>query len=75
MERDDPQETYAVVQNDARQYSIWPVNKTHALGWKPVGVQGSKAECLAYIAQAWTDIRPAGLTSAMDDGAALPRLH
>jgi amino acid adenylation domain-containing protein len=49
---------YAVVVNDQGQYAIWPVHRENAPGWTPVGKAGSKAECLAYIDEAWTDMRP-----------------
>lgn len=41
--------------------SIWPVENELPAGWVLAGVSGSKAECLAYIEQTWTDMRPASL--------------
>ena len=37
----------------------------HGLGWSDVGVTGSKADCLAYIATVWTDPRPRSLREWM----------
>ena len=49
---------YAVVVNDEDQYSIWPVGREVPAGWHLVGREGSKSDCLAYIAEVWTDLRP-----------------
>jgi MbtH protein len=56
---------YKVVLNDEEQYSIWPVYKANALGWKDAGKSGSKEECLAYINEVWTDMRPLSLRNKM----------
>lgn len=52
---------YKVVINSEEQYSIWIQEKDNAPGWSDVGVSGTKEECLAYINEVWTDIRPASL--------------
>jgi MbtH protein len=57
---------YAVVINEEEQYSIWPLEKAIPLGWKSVGHQGNKADCLAYIKQHWTDMRPLSLRKQME---------
>ena len=49
---------YKVVMNHEEQYSLWPGNRANPPGWKDAGKSGSKAECLAYIKEAWTDMRP-----------------
>ena len=59
-EREDATK-YVVVVNHEEQYSIWPDYKEIPAGWKSVGKQGPKAECLAYIKEVWTDMRPASL--------------
>jgi len=59
---------YEVVMNHEEQYSIWPSGKELPLGWKAVGKQGLKAECLEYIDQVWTDMRPLSLRRNMDGG-------
>jgi MbtH protein len=57
----EDQTNYRVVVNHEEQYSIWPVDRELPLGWNEVGKQGSKDECLAYIAEVWTDMRPLSL--------------
>lgn len=56
---------YKVLINDEEQHSLWPVGKAVPDGWRPVGPVGTKAECLAYIEQMWTDMRPASLRRQM----------
>jgi MbtH protein len=61
--------TYTVVINDEEQYSIWPTFRAVPAGWREAGVRGPKADCLAYIETAWTDMRPASLRRHLDDAA------
>jgi len=49
---------YAVVVNHEEQYSIWLADRVPPAGWRAVGKQGLKDECLAYIDEVWTDMRP-----------------
>lgn len=62
----DDDSHYDVVVNDEEQYSIWPVGKALALGWRKVGVTGPKNHCLDYIEKVWTDMRPLSLRRSMD---------
>ena len=62
--------TYKVVVNHEEQYSIYPVDRANPLGWKEVGPTGSKTECLAYIKEVWTDMRPLSLRQKMDSASA-----
>jgi len=57
---------YKVVLNHEEQYSIWPADRENPLGWKDEGKTGSKEECLAYIKEVWTDMRPKSLRDLMD---------
>ena len=69
MTRDDEPEDatiYKVVVNHEEQYSIWPADRENALGWRDAGKSGSKAECLAYIKEVWTDMRPLSLRKKME---------
>jgi MbtH protein len=63
---DDDQRRYEVVVNDEEQYSIWLSDKRLPAGWRRVGYQGTKAECLAHIKVVWTDMRPLSLRRAME---------
>ncbi|HEX9922949.1 MAG TPA: MbtH family protein [Anaerolineae bacterium] len=57
---------YKVVINHEEQYSIWPVGRETPLGWRDAGKEGTKTECLAYIEQVWTDMRPLSLRKKME---------
>jgi MbtH protein len=71
MYQDDKEDTaiYKVVVNHEEQYSIWPVDRENALGWKDAGKSGLKAECLEYIKEVWTDMRPLSLRKKMEEAA------
>jgi len=58
--------TYQVVMNHEEQYSIWPSDRENAPGWSNAGKSGSRAECLAYIKEVWTDMRPLSLRKKME---------
>jgi MbtH protein len=60
---------YKVVVNHEEQYSIWPAHRENPLGWKDVGKNGLKPECLAYIKRVWTDMKPLSLRKNMDQAA------
>ncbi len=64
-ERED-KTIYKVVVNDEEQYSIWPADRENAPGWKDAGKSGSKQECLDYVKEVWTDMRPKSLREKMD---------
>ncbi len=66
---DDEEATFHVVVNHEEQYSIWPALRDIPLGWKTVGKTGKKAECLAYIEEVWTDMRPLSLRKKMEEAA------
>ncbi|MDJ0732569.1 MAG: MbtH family protein [Nostocaceae cyanobacterium] len=58
---------YKVVVNHEEQYSIWFVDRENPLGWTDTGKSGSKAECLEYIKEVWTDMRPLSLRKQMSE--------
>jgi MbtH protein len=53
---------YKVVVNHEEQYSIWPAHREN-----PVGKSGPKQECLDYIKEVWTDMRPLSLRKKMEE--------
>jgi MbtH protein len=57
---------YNVVVNHEEQYSIWPVYRDLPKGWRAVGKSGPKQECLDYIEEVWTDMRPLSLRKKME---------
>lgn len=57
---------FFVVVNDEEQYSIWPSDREIPAGWNAVGDAARRADCLAWIEQNWTDMRPKSLREAME---------
>jgi MbtH protein len=68
MNRDEKEDTlnYKVVVNHEEQYSIWSADRENALGWRDEGKSGTKEECLTYIKDVWTDMRPLSLRKKME---------
>jgi MbtH protein len=68
----DPEreQQYVVVLNDEEQYSIWPQGRDLPEGWRSAGKEGTKDECLAYVDEVWTDMRPLSLRKQMEEQAA-----
>jgi MbtH protein len=64
-EKDDLR-TFKVVVNHEEQYSIWLADKQNPPGWKDVGRSGPKQDCLNYINEVWTDMRPLSLRRKME---------
>jgi len=62
---DDDDQIYKVVVNHEEQYSLWPAERENPLGWRDAGKQGSKQECMDYIDEIWTDMRPLSLRRKM----------
>ncbi len=65
-EENEDKTIYKVVLNHEEQYSIWPADRENPAGWRDAGKIGSKQECLAYIGEVWTDMRPLSLRKQMD---------
>lgn len=57
---------YKVVINDEEQYSIWPVARANPLGWRDAGKTGVKSDCLEYVKEVWTDMRPLSLRQRIE---------
>ena len=71
MSWNDQEDTtiYKVVVNHEEQYSIWPAERENAMGWRDAGYQGLKQDCLNYIKEVWTDMRPLSLRKMMEEEA------
>lgn len=71
MRDDETDDTrrYEVVINHEEQYSIWFADHELPAGWRKAGKNGTKQECLAYIDEVWTDMRPLSLRLAMAKAA------
>lgn len=63
---------YRVVVNHEEQYSIWSADRENPRGWKDAGKSGSKTECLSWITEVWTDMRPLSLRKQMEEASQQP---
>ena len=71
MNIDEKQDStiYKVVVNHEEQYSIWPADRENPLGWRDAGMLAPKPDCLSYIREVWTDMRPLGLRKKVEETA------
>lgn len=66
MEQDSNDQPMCVVLiNEEEQFSLWPKDKAIPSGWRLAGKEGPRQECLEYIDEVWTDMRPLSLRRHM----------
>jgi MbtH protein len=63
---EDENAGYFALVNHEGQYSLWPVFVDVPDGWAVVQ-RGARQECLEYIEDLWTDMRPKSLIRAMEE--------
>ncbi|MFE5405548.1 MbtH family protein [Streptomyces sp. NPDC056580] len=70
---DDESGRFFVLANDEEQYSLWPAFAEIPAGWRAVFGEEGRAECLDFVENNWTDMRPRSLRVAMeaDSGGAV----
>lgn len=68
MPKDDTT-LYKVLINHEEQYSLWPIYLDNPRGWNDTGKSGTKEECLVYVKEVWTDMRPLSLRKKMEGAA------
>lgn len=62
---DDENGEFHVVVNDENQHSLWPSFVEVPTGWRSVLGPDTRAACLRYVEENWTDMRPRSLREAM----------
>jgi MbtH protein len=63
---DDEDGSFHVLVNEENQHSLWPAFADVPEGWHSVHGADTRQNCLDYINEHWTDMRPASLVAAMD---------
>lgn len=53
--------TFTVLVNSEGQHSLWPDFADVPGGWDVVHGPASRSECLDYVTEHWTDMRPRSL--------------
>lgn len=61
---DDQDGIFLVLVNDEDQHSLWPEFADVPAGWAVVHGPAGRSECLEYVTEHWTDIRPRSLREA-----------
>lgn len=61
---DDESAQYKVLVNDEGQHSLWPDFAQVPAGWTVVLADAPRPECLTYIEEHWSDLRPLSLIKA-----------
>ncbi|WP_410676174.1 MbtH family protein [Amycolatopsis sp. cmx-4-68] len=62
---DNEDGTFHVLVNEEEQHSLWPTFAAVPDGWRVVLDAETRSNCLAYIEEHWTDLRPKSLRDAM----------
>jgi MbtH protein len=55
---DNEDGSFFVLVNDEGQHSLWPAFAEVPAGWTSVHGEATRQECLAYVEENWTDLRP-----------------
>ncbi|GAA4533820.1 MbtH family protein [Mycobacterium paraffinicum] len=58
---DNDSGTFLFLVNDEEQHSLWPLFADVPAGWSVVCGEAGRQDCLDFIEQNWTDIRPKSL--------------
>ncbi|HEX4831893.1 MAG TPA: MbtH family protein [Trebonia sp.] len=61
---DNEDGTFLVLVNHDNQHSLWPAEIAVPRGWTTAHDADSRAACLAYVEEHWSDLRPASLIAA-----------
>lgn len=62
---DDSPARWTVLINREEQYGLYPADRELPVGWRPAGFEGTEQECVTYVDEHWTDMRPLSLRLAM----------
>jgi uncharacterized protein YbdZ (MbtH family) len=52
---------FLVLVNEDQQYSLWPSFAEVPAGWSVANGEADRANCMKFIEDTWTDMRPASL--------------
>lgn len=60
-------DAYKVVINHEEQYRVVRIDEPIPRGWRETGTAGTGKQCLAFIEEVWTDMRPADFSRLRSD--------
>ncbi|MEU3610351.1 MbtH family protein [Streptomyces sp. NPDC035033] len=67
---DDEDGVFFALTNDEGQHSLWPAGQPVPAGWQVAFGRDSRQNCLRYVEEHWTDLRPASLAARTPAGGA-----
>jgi MbtH protein len=62
---DEVDGTFVVLVNAEGQHSLWPEQIAVPAGWTVMHAADTRQNCLGYIKENWTDMRPESLKRSM----------
>ena len=65
---EDDSAAYHVLANSEGQHSLWPLFLDVPAGWSTIFGPAARKECLKFIDETWTDMRPRSLIATMNSG-------
>ncbi|MBW4028780.1 MAG: MbtH family NRPS accessory protein [Acidobacteria bacterium] len=63
---EDETGSFAVLENQEGQHSLWPSFVAVPRGWKSIFGPETRGACLEFVENNWTDMRPNSLRAAME---------
>jgi uncharacterized protein YbdZ (MbtH family) len=66
---DEAKLPYLVLVNDEEQHSLWRADLDIPAGWRRVFGPADKSNCLGYVKENWTDLRPLSLRQEIEAAA------
>jgi MbtH protein len=60
---EDEDIAFFVLVNEENQHSLWPADIDVPAGWRVTHGESTRQDCLAYVEEHWTDMRPTSLIS------------
>ncbi len=64
---EDEDASYFALVNDEGQYSLWPAFAEIPGGWAVAFGEDTRAACLNFVEETWTDMRPKSLIREMEE--------
>jgi MbtH protein len=61
---EDAEALYLVLVNDEGQHSLWPADIAVPDGWVTAHDRDSRSNCLEFVEERWSDLRPDSLVLA-----------
>jgi MbtH protein len=64
---DVPDTDYTVLRNEENQHSLWPAFADVPAGWTITHGPAPREECMTYVQENWTDLRPRSVATFIAD--------